>query len=80
MNLIDSQTLHIVGSSGWFPVVEFGAISFVIILIYISIHTAFTNMKPATKMLVSMFLGTAAYSLAKLSIVVLFMEPVIYDF
>jgi len=80
MNSLNAHTLQTIGSSGWFPVVEFAAISGLIILVYMGIHTAFTSLKPATKMLISMFLGTAAYSLAKLSIVVLFMEPVLHDF
>lgn len=74
------NALAILSGKGWFPVVEFASLSFVIILTYLGIHTAFGKIKPSVKMLISMFLGITAYYLAKLFLVAIFVTPTTHAF
>lgn len=78
MNSAGSQTAQIIlafSKSSIFPVIEFAAISGIIMVTYIALHNMFNHLKPATKMLVSLFLGTMAYSLGKLALLTLIINP-----
>jgi hypothetical protein len=67
-------------STGWLPVFEFAAITFVCTLTYLGVHSAFFSVKPAMKAVLSMFLGVTAYSLAKFVLVIFLVKPVLNAF
>lgn len=57
------------------PIVEFAAISFVIIATYLALHTLSSEVKPALKVLSAMFIGTSAYMIGKVFVLTIIIHP-----
>lgn len=72
---ISHETINLFSGSSLLPVIEFTSISIVVIATYLGVHAAFTRIKPANKVLISMFMGVTAYSLGKLVLVFLLTGP-----
>lgn len=72
---VSQETLNFFSSSSLLPVIEFTSISIVVIATYLGVHVAFARIKPANKVLISMFMGVTAYSLGKFVLVFLFSGP-----
>lgn len=75
MNLVDAQTLNALSESSIFPIIEFASVAVIIFCTYLGTHYLLGHLKPATKMLVSMFLGTCAYTIGKLVLIALVIDP-----
>ena len=74
---LDPVAVQMFSSSGLVPILEFAGVAAVIVVTYLAIHNMFNHLKPATKMLVSMFFGSLAYSFGKLVVLTLIINPVI---
>ena len=75
MNLIDPQVVNNLSQLSIFPIIEFTSVSVIVIVTYLGLHGLFTHLKPATKMLLSMFLGTCAYTVGKLTLFAIIVNP-----
>ncbi|KKT70043.1 MAG: hypothetical protein UW65_C0004G0011 [candidate division WWE3 bacterium GW2011_GWB1_44_4] len=63
----------ILAQSKIFPVLEFSLIIALVIVTYWGMYlSAFKNVKPVTKMTLSMFLGTVGYIIGKTTVIALF--------
>lgn len=73
--MIDPQTIENLSQSSIFLVLEFAAISVVVIVTYMAMHGMFKTLKPATKMLVAIFLGSTFYFFGKLLVITILTDP-----
>lgn len=72
---LSSNTIKALGASSIFPVIEFASLFTVVIATYLLLHKVVGHLKPSTKMLVSMFFGTLAYSIGKIAVIALLVTP-----
>ena len=75
MELFDTATINTLANSPLLTIIEFFTIAFIVIITYIAIHNMMGHAKPATKMLISMFLGSLAYTLGKLALLTIIVRP-----
>ena len=69
---MDAETIRNLSESGIVSIAEFFSIAFIVICTYWGMHNLFNRLRPATKMLLSMFFGTIAYTMGKLVVLTFF--------
>ncbi len=75
---MNPEAIQQLANSSIWPVIEFASIFGIIIVTYMAMHAMFSHLKAPTKMLMSMFLGTLAYSMGKIFVISFLVKPLIF--
>lgn len=77
---IDPHTINALANSPIFTIAEFFAITVIVTCTYLGVRAMLGHLKEPTKVLISMVIGTAAYSFAKFFMILLLIEPYVDSF
>lgn len=77
MEIFDAKLIQALVNSPLVTVLEFFTITFIIAGTYFAIHRAFKHVQPSTKVMLSMLVGTVTYTMSKVVIVAMFLDPLL---